>query len=725
MNGTPGETAGDRSLYSAYWYRVGSLTPRLQPGTRIQRQVLRGEEWFVFTHPISGQHYRLNRKAYELIGRFNGEHTLDSLWVGLQRVLGDEAPTQDEVIALLAQLLEFGLVLFDSLPDLSMLQRYQHAQRQRKRARNLNPFAFRLRLFNPEPLLGELSALKSILMHPAAAWLWCALIAWALVRTALAWDEIHAYAKVHLLTPRCLFLAWAVYPVMKLLHELGHALAVQHWGGKVKEAGIGFFLLVPAPYVDASAATAFGSKWQRSAVSFAGIAIELALAALALGVWAATEDGLVRDLALVVMVIGGLSTILFNGNPLLRFDGYYILCDLLELPNLASRSQNWWSRLTRRCFGAADSDSGKTVSGSERFWLMLYAPASWIYRIAISVVIVQWVVTKSVFAGMMAMLWLGFLLFLRPLWAWLSGFSRAVPPGSQGRKRLAAAVCVTTALAGALFFVPVPSSTVATGVVWLPEQSQVRTESDGQVLAITARDGQQVTKGQPLVTLDAPDLLTEKRRLQARIAAADIEQANGWQKSPQQGRNAADQLVRLRADLAQLDERLAGLILRAEVDGTFVMPHQDDLLGRHVAKGTLIAYVLARDSATVRVAVSQDDIGRIGAGVRAISVHLAEIGSQYFDGRVLRMEPAATRKLPAKSIGDRGGGSLVTDPSDPDGMTTLEPVFLVDVQVPGYSVMQTGARAAVRFSYDPRPLMESATWRLQQLFLRIFAMAAQ
>lgn len=713
---------GAGSLYSAYWYRVGPLTPRLQPGARIQRQILRGEEWFVFTHPISGQHYRLNRKAYELIGRFNGEYTLDALWTGLQNTLGDDAPTQDEVIALLAQLLEIGLVLFDSLPDLSMLQQYQHAQRKQKRITGLNPFAFRLRLFNPESLLDRLAPLKGLLMHRVTVLAWCVLVAWALARTMFAWDEIHAYARIHLLTPRCLFLAWAVYPAMKFLHELGHALTLRNWGGRVKEAGIGFFLLVPAPYVDASAATALGSKWRRAAVGFAGIAVELALAALALGVWSMTEDGLVRDLALVVMVIGGVSTVLFNGNPLLRYDGYYILCDLIELPNLASRSQNWWLQRTPYLLGNGGS---KPARGGELFWLASYAPSSWIYRLAISVVIVQWVVTKSLLGGMLALLWLAFVLLLRPVWAWISGLTVAMQTGSQAWKGRVAVACVVVVAFGALFFIPVPDGSVAKGIVWLPEQSQVRTGSAGQVTAILARDGQHVTKGQALVTIDAPDLLAEKRGLLARIAAAETEQANGWQTSPQQGRNASDQITRLRADLAQLDDLIDGLTLRAQVDGTFVLPHQDELFGRHVQKGTLVAYVLAPDSATVRVAVSQDDIGRIGSEVRAISVRLAETGNRLFMGRLLRAEPAATRTLPGKAVGDRGGGSLITDPADPEGLTALEPVFLVDVQVPEYSLMHAGSRAAVRFSYDAKPLVKVAAWRFRQLFLRIFSMAAQ
>ncbi|MGZ5781405.1 MAG: PqqD family peptide modification chaperone, partial [Burkholderiaceae bacterium] len=686
------------------------------------------EQWFVFTHPISGQHYRLNQTAYELIGRLDGEHTLDVLWTGLQRIVGDDAPTQDEVIAMLVQLLEIGLILFDRLPDLPVLAQRQKLQRRRERTDNLNPLAFRLRLFNPDPLLKKLSVWGFVLLHPVAIWLWCGLTGWALLHTILSWDEIHAYASAHLLTPRCLFLAWLAYPVMKCLHELGHGIAVHYWGGTVKEAGVGFFLLTPAPYVDASAATAFGTKWQRVAVSFAGIAVELALAAVALGLWSITETGVVRDMALVVMAIGGLSTILFNGNPLLRFDGYYILCDILELPNLASRSQQWWAEVMRSYLGGGQrgrSNARLQAYGSEHLWLMLYGPASWAYRVVISVVIVQWVAVKSVWLGLMAMLWLAFLLLLRPFWRGIAKLFSPIQSGRRGWHWPVTIAGVMTAALAALFFLPVPVSTIGTGVVWLPEQSQVRTENDAQVRAILARDGQQVRKGQALVTLDEPTLFTEKRRLQAQIASAETQQADAWKKEAQQGRDASDQVVRLENDLAQLEARLAGLTLHAEVDGTFVMPNQDEMIGRHVPKGTLIAYVLARDDATVRVAVSQDDIARIRAGVQTISVHLAGIGGRYFKGRLLRLEPAATRNLPGKAIGDHGGGSMVTDPADPSGLTTVEPFFLVDVQLPGFQSLYSGGRAMVRFGFDDRPLADTIAWRLRQLFLKTFAMAGQ
>jgi putative peptide zinc metalloprotease protein len=708
-------------LYSTHWYRIGALRPRLQAGMRIRRQSIRGEDWFVFTHPVDGRHHRVNRKAYELVGRLDGKQSLDTLWNGLQNLLGDDLPTQDDIILLLSQLMDAGLVLFDIEPDWSFIRQKQAAQ-DRLRSAERNPFAFRFRLLNPAPLLDRLAPLQRLIFHPVALLSCAALLAGGLAHAASEWAAIRSFATINLLTPRYLFLAGLAYPLIKAVHELGHAMAVRRWGGEVREAGIAFFLLVPAPYVDASAATAFASKWQRAAVSSAGILVELLLAAAALFVWTAVEDGVVRDLSFVVMVIGALSTIVFNANPLLRFDGYYILSDLLELPNLATRSQRWWSRRLSNFFIGSGDASPDRLRGNEKAWIPAYAPASWIYRISVSALIVQWLIGISPYIGLAAMTSLAFSLFVKPLWAGTRAILQPLHPGAPTWRPLLRAGGMAMALAAVLLFVPVPASTVAPGMVWLPEHSQVRTGSIGRVVSVLAKDGQQVVAGQPLVVMEEPSLLTRKVQLQALITAAETDQASGWQKARLQGRNAGEELLRLGKEMAQLQQQLDNLTLRAAVDGVFVMPQAGEILERDVPKGTLVAYVLPPDPATVRTAVAQDDIGRIRSGVRHVSVWLAEADGSRFAARVTRVDPAASTRLPGMALGDKGGGNLVTDPADHEGLRLLDPVFLVDVGLPQRPILRAGGRAWVRFEHDPQPLAQTVHLRVRQLFLKAFAM---
>src|SRR5690606_19426199 len=163
-------------------------------------------------------------------------------------------------------------------------------------------------------------------------------VALACLAAAVSFASLKADAVRVLATPSSYALAWLAYPLVKALHELGHALAVRRFGGAVHEVGISLLMLTPAPYVDASAASAFPRAGQRALVSAAGIMVELALAAIAMFAWTVLSPGLARDAALVVLLICSVSTIVFNANPLLRLDGYHLLCDALQLPNLALRS---------------------------------------------------------------------------------------------------------------------------------------------------------------------------------------------------------------------------------------------------------------------------------------------------------------------------------------------------------------------------------------------------
>src|SRR5262249_5732608 len=153
------------------------------------------------------------------------------------------------------------------------------------------------------------------------------------------------------------------------------------FGCAVREVGIILLVFIPVPYVDASASSALPDRWQRMAVAAAGVAVELMLAAIATHVWASTESRFWRAAAVHVMLVGGVSTVFVNGNPLLRFDGYYVLIDLIGVPNLASRAQKYWSHLVdHRVFGS-DLSRPFPATRTERAWMLVYAPAAFAYRL--------------------------------------------------------------------------------------------------------------------------------------------------------------------------------------------------------------------------------------------------------------------------------------------------------------------------------------------------------
>jgi len=167
---------------------------------------------------------------------------------------------------------------------------------------------------------------------------WLGLVLTGIILAVLHWPELTSDVVDRVLATENVALIVCVYPVVKSLHELGHAFATKVWGGEVHEVGIMLLVFIPVLYVDASASAAFRQKHRRIIVGAAGILVETALAAIAIIIWIYGSPGIGRAIAFNVILIGGVSTLLFNGNPLLRFDAYFILSDLIEIPNLGSRA---------------------------------------------------------------------------------------------------------------------------------------------------------------------------------------------------------------------------------------------------------------------------------------------------------------------------------------------------------------------------------------------------
>ncbi len=181
--------------------------------------------------------------------------------------------------------------------------------------------------------------------------------------------QLWAHAARWMATPRFALLALALYIPIKLAHELAHGLAIRRFGAQVREAGVTLMMLMPVPYVDASAASGLEQRRHRIVVSAAGIMTELAFAALALPLWLWLDDGWLRDAAFVTLVVAGVSTLLFNGNPLQRLDGYYIFTDALGLPNLGPRSRSWWQQTLRRRLLRLPGAEPMPVARGETPWL--------------------------------------------------------------------------------------------------------------------------------------------------------------------------------------------------------------------------------------------------------------------------------------------------------------------------------------------------------------------
>ena len=336
-------------FHSTSWFNVAHLRPRLRSHVRVRRHRYRGAIWYVLDDGAAGKVHRLPRGAYLLVGRLDGTHTVEELWNRLVDELGEEAPTQDDVITALGQLHGADLLSSDAAPDTAELFVRQKKQRRQVWLQNLkSPMSLRFPLIDPENFLTRTMPWVRPLFSWAGMLLWLGVVIPALILVGRHWDELTGNLADRVFAADNLLIMALVYPVVKAIHELGHGYAAKAYGREVREMGIMMLVLYPVPYVDASGASALGSKWQRALVGAGGMIAEVFVAALAMFAWTLLEPGVARAAAFNVMLIAGVSTVLVNGNPLLRFDGYFILADLTEIPNLGARANKYWAHLIDR-----------------------------------------------------------------------------------------------------------------------------------------------------------------------------------------------------------------------------------------------------------------------------------------------------------------------------------------------------------------------------------------
>jgi putative peptide zinc metalloprotease protein len=449
--------------------------------------------------------------------------------------------------------------------------------------------------------------------------------------------------------------------------------------------------------------------------------VELVLASIAMYVWVSVEPGTVRTLAYNTILIAGISTVIFNGNPLLRFDGYYILADLIEIPNLRQRSNTYLGYLCERyLFGRRDAQVPNATPG-ERTWFVVYAVSSFVYRVLVVVAILLFLTDQFFALGMFFLVLTSLTWFVFPIGKGLHYlFSSPRIRLVRGR-----AIAVTAGLATLVFvalcFAPVPFRTRAEGVVWIPDEAFVRADTDGFVRRVAALPGSRVQAGDVLIVCEDKVIDTEVAVLEGQLREVQARIREQVTDDLVKAKMLEEEMRYIEERLARARERQRDLIIAAKVPGTFVLPRAADLPGRFVKRGELLAHVVDLDAITVRTIVDQTDIDVIRETTRAVQVRLSERLADPMAATVKRLVPAASTDLPSPALGSEGGGQVPLDPKDPDGKKAIKRMFQVDLELPvKQAVLNVGGRVYVRFDHGWEPLAMQWYRQGRQLFLSRF-----
>lgn len=711
-------------FHSASWFQVARLRPRLKGHLRVRRHRYRGATWYVINDGAAGRAHRFPRGAYELAGRLDGTSTVEELWTLLVERLGEDAPTQDDVIAALGQLHGADLLASDALPDATEAYDRHRKERRQIWLQNLkSPMSLRINLIDPDRFLTRTANTFAPLFGSVGLVIWLAVVLPAAIIAAAHWQELTSNLSDRVFAAGNLLLIGLIYPVVKSIHELGHGYAAKRFGREVREMGLMLLIFIPVPYVNASHASALPSKWQRALVGAAGMIAELFVAALATYAWVLLEPGIARSMAFNVMLIAGVSTLLVNANPLLRFDGYYILADLIEIPNLGARANRYWGHLAEKHLLRTPGMRAFDATPGEKRWFVAYAPAALVARLAMMFSIALFVAQEYFVVGVLIGLWTLWSGLGLPLWK-MAAHVFSSPQLHGNRQR---AVRTTVGLAAALllllFAVPAPHHVNALGIVWLPEEAHLRAQTEGMIRRVLTAEGLEVRRGAALVETENPLLRAQVEQLAGRLRELQAEadaQLSGDMVKRQISQDTWRETAR---QLAIQQRRLEGLTMTAGTAGTlaFSLAPGEDLAGRYVEKGALIGYVTPGFAEVARIAVPQDDVALVRDRLGTIRFRLASMPGRSFEGKLVRAVPGGTKELPSAALASANGGTIAVDPNDSKGITALNRVFLFDIALPReLRGARFGTRVHARLSVGWEPLGWQGLRRLRQLFLSRF-----
>lgn len=696
------------STFVENWFKVAPLQLGLLPTVEVHKQRYRNHIWYVLHDRGGDKYFRVTPQAYSFLLRLRPDQTVDEIWMQAVEEAPEEVPSQQEVMQLLAQLHHNNLLFFRSEADSEAIFARFAKGREREFLSHLMAFIyFKIPVWNPDAFLDRWRHVLGPIFGWVgfAVWLFPALFALGLLLDD--WGRVSAQAA-GLISWENLPLLYAAIFIMKLFHEMAHAIVCKRYGGHVYTLGLMFIVFTPLPYVDASSSWSMRQQKHRIHVGVAGMYTEIFFASVACIAWYYVGPGILSGFLFNVMVAGSISAVIFNGNPLLRFDAYFMLSDALNLPNLYQKSsQQWLYWADRYALGTVGATPPSDHPNEQKIFA-LYGVLSFAYRMVVMVFITQvladlWLGFGAMMIGMLLMVWV-----VMPLFKLLRHLLRN--PLTRPNQMRAISVClgIFISLVGGLGFIPIPDALEAPGVVQAVSKQTLYTIARGRIENVHVRHGDWVSQGDILVEMSNTDLDQNIARIDYQL-----EEFNWRLRAARRSRDIdpgpilqqTQALVERKADLLRQQN---SLIVRAPQSGIFSAPSLGSRVGSFIARGEELATIIDEREFRLSTVVTQDDVSTLFDG-RDLDVEVrlhAKPGIVFYPENV-SLIPFQRFILPSPAMSIPGGGDIAVQ-RDAEGVErAIEPFF--ELQAPLKKLegvrLQEGLLATARIALEPKPLI--------------------
>ena len=682
------------NLFSESWFKVADIRVGLLGSVSVQKQYYRGVLWYVLRDSLNNKYYRVTPETWRFLSILTPEKTVEEVWDALLDSRPEETPSQNEVVELLSQLHLNNMLYFRNTPRNDLIfERGSEKTKKEMKEKLTSILWIRIPLWNPDRWLNRaMPFIRTVFSTPGLI-VWLTVILLGL--KAVAENIQHVFDQSQgILAPSNLIFLYLAVVFLKSFHEMGHAMMNKRFGGPVHTIGIMLLVFTPLPYMDATSSWFFQNRRHRMVVSAIGIMVDLFFAALAAMIWANTGDGLVHGLAFNMMVVGSIATLLFNGNPLLKFDAYYLLTDLLEIPNLYQRSSlqlRFWAG--KYLFGIFKLSSPSTTP-KEAAWLTLYGIASFFYRFIIMIGIALIVADKFFAAGLALIALYAVTMVFSPLKRFVGWLARS--PDLQGKRKRA--VMVSLCIAGAVVFLvgicPFFSAARVPGIIESARFAKIHASTEGKLEAVHFKSGASVRKGDVIAKLVNRDLELDRRITDQKLQQVRTLKQKAMSETMADLKTIHAQETALEDRKRFIEEEERKLTIVAGDSGVFISPGIEAFKGVWLNRQAEIGTLIGDGPFIFHGIVSQEKAFRLfeKAQLKAeIRVHGdAGIPIELSDIMII---PYQRENLPSAALGWLGGGDISVSAEDAEGKKAAEPFF----EIIGKVVPASGSNAPVLF----------------------------
>jgi len=668
--------------------------------------------------PMRNSFFEIGWLEFELLARWREHRTLDTLREHVMRET-QLRPEPDEVMELITFLTANQLLRPDG-GAVSM------ALEDKLRASKLSWYEylfhhylfFRIPLFHPDRFLGRTVGITDLFFNRGFAALVGVLLCADLYLVGRDW---HSFAEAfqQMITPGGLIYTAIALTLAKVIHEFGHAYAAKRYGVRVPAMGIAFMIMAPYLYTDTGETWKLVDRRKQIIIASAGMAAELALAVIATLLWAISPEGAVKSVLFVLATSTWLMTLAINASPFMRFDGYFVLSDYLDFPNLHERgtvTARWWLRTW--IFGLQESMPEPSLSLAARRWLIAFALVTWIYRLVVFfgiALLVYYMFFKLL--GIFLMLLEIFWFIARPIWKESAYLWTQRSNVQVAWRPVLAAMLVCTI---GLWMVPVTNQVIAPGILRGSQEQAVYAPFPALVVSVAVSPSQKVSAGELLINLDAQELRMRGQKAEVSIASARTELSRTPASVRQQERSGVleSELAEALASRQAVLEEAASEQLRATQGGTVRDVSRELIPGRWVNPRQQLMKIVSEAEPLIEVFVSERQVGAIQPG-QTVHFYPAVPNRPVVRGTLVAVDKSPLKELPQPLLASVFGGDIAVSPASKGRLIAQEAVFRVMVKPEAFTPAASMLiRGTVRIETDFRFVAENFIYRAISVLIR-------